>query len=161
VAVDPLTDDQAIALAFYIRAFRREQKHASLRDLADVCGGSVERARRLTDALHSKRYVYVMDGRVASILREVGGARVKVHLLTDVEGRRDGCDYAITRSDEAEVVRRYEEANVQAVGMFFNLETCRSVHGIVFRLSNQRTGDEETFGSLQAVEDRLDEERGE
>tara|TARA_Y100000034_G_scaffold14792_2_gene15553 strand:- start:4 stop:468 length:465 start_codon:yes stop_codon:yes gene_type:complete len=154
VAVDPLTDDQAIALAFYIRAFRREQKHASLRDLADVCGGSVERARRLTDALHSKRYVYVMDGRVASILREVGGARVKVHLLTDVEGRRDG-------RDEAEVVRRYEEANVQAVGMFFNLETCRSVHGIVFRLSNQRTGDEETFGSLQAVEDRLDEERGE
>ncbi len=154
MAVDPLTDDQAIALAFYIRAFRREQKHASLRDLADVCGGSVERARRLTDALHSKRYVYVMDGRVASILREVGGARVKVHLLTDVEGRRDG-------RDEAEVVRRYEEANVQAVGMFFNLETCRSVHGIVFRLSNQRTGDEETFGSLQAVEDRLDEERGE
>ncbi len=82
---DPLTTPQVAALGFYLRAFCREQTHASVRDLADFFGVSHDRARRLTDALHSKGYIYVMGGRVAAIKREIDGTRVRVMLMPTAE----------------------------------------------------------------------------
>ncbi len=84
---DPLSDDEARAMAFYVESFTRVQLHGSVTDLRNAMEWTWTKALEVHTALVAKGYIGSVESPrygaafVTSIKRQLDGTRVKVMLV--------------------------------------------------------------------------------